>query len=101
MAAVKLKRALLVEGKFYQPGVQEIPDAALKHHHFVRYIQLGIVVPPENEELEKLETPEERAKRLHQLEIDREARKQELLKKVEEPPAEPAPEKGNKKSKKG
>jgi hypothetical protein len=102
---VKLKRALLVDRKFYQPGVQDIPEEALKHPHFVRYISLGIIVAPENEEMEKLETPVERAQRLAQLEKEREAKKQELLKKVS-PPAEPevtepAPIEGKKKSKKG
>lgn len=102
MAQVKLKRALLVDKQFYQPGVQEIPDAALKHPHFVRYIELNIVVPPENEELEKLETPVERSKRLLAKEKELEAKKQELLKKVV-PDAKPevAPDEGKKKSKKG
>lgn len=108
MSQVKLKRALLVDGKFYQPGVQDIPDAVLKHAHFVRYIKIGIIVAPENDELEKIETPVERAKRLHDLEKERAAKQQELLQKVEAPAVEadpvteaPAPAQGKKKSKKG
>lgn len=112
---VKLKRALLVAGRFYQVGVQHIDQELLKHPHFVRYIGLGIVVPPENEDVEKLETPVERAKRIHEREIALEAKKQELLKQVTPPPiekseeAKPAddskvdsvPDEGKKKSKKG
>ena len=110
MAQVKLKRALLVEGKFYQPGVQEISDKALSHPHFVRYIKLGIIVPPENEELEKLENPVERAQRLHRKEIELAAKRDELLKKVDvsdekseeaDADSEALPVEGKKKNKKG
>lgn len=103
MSQVKLKRALLVGGIFYKPGVQEIPDEALKHEHFVRYIEAGIVVAPENEELEKFETPVERAQRIAEREKDAQAKNLALLKKVA--PAEKAaaaPDDGKaKKSKKG
>lgn len=111
---VKLKRALLVAGRFYQPGVQDIPEVALKHPHFVRYIKLSIVVPPEHQEIEKLETPMDRAKRLFEKEKVLEAKRQELLKKVDPPPKKvedapvddskdeaPASDDGKKKSKKG
>lgn len=105
---VKLKRALLVAGRFYNQGVQHIDAELLKHPHFVRYIGLGIVVPPENEDVEKLETPIERAKRIHEREVALEAKKQEMLKQLAEKPAavedaaeQAAPDEGKKKSKKG
>lgn len=103
MAAVKLKRALLIDGKYYQPGVQNIPDKDLKHPHFVRYIGLDIVVPAELSEMVKLESATERAERLHKLEIDAQAKKKELLAQVaEDSKAEaPAADEGKKSKKKG
>ena len=65
-------------------------------------------MPPENEELEKLENPVERSQRLHRKEIELAAKRDELLKKVETAPAveaevkaDAAPEEGKKKQKKG
>jgi hypothetical protein len=116
---VKLKRALLIAGRFYQPGVIDIPEEKLKHPHFVRYIKCGVVVPPENEDVEKLENPVERAKRLHDQQKALEKKKKELLKIVDTPPedvppvdeppmddskdeeAPKSPNEGKKKSKKG
>ena len=79
MAKVKLKRAFLIGGKFYTSGVQEIADEKLKHPHFVRYIKLGLVVAPENEELEKIESGDERMKRIAAKEKDLAAKQKELL----------------------
>ena len=85
MAKVKLKRAFLIGGKFYTSGVQEIADEKLKHPHFVRYIKLGLVVAPENEELEKIESGDERMKRIAAKEKDLAAKQKELLKKATAP----------------
>lgn len=106
MAKVKLKRALLVDKRFYPVGVQDIPDERLKHPHFARYIKLDLVVAPDNAELETIENAGERAKRLHEKEKLLAAKKKELLKTAETPAADAtdsssASEDGKKKSKKG
>lgn len=101
---VKIKRALLIAGRFYQPGVKDIPEKDLKHPHFVRYIKLGIVVPPDAEELEAaVETPVMRAERFLAKEKELQAKREELLKKVEAPakPVDEKPADEGKKSKKG
>ncbi len=96
---VKFTRALLIEGTTYQPGVREVADAKLRHPHFVRYIKLGVVVPPELSEIqEKTDTAEEKAKRLLASEQEAESKKTELLERVE---AEAPAEGKKKKSKKG
>lgn len=108
---LKFKKTLYIDKVLFQAGVQDVPEEKARHPHCVRYIKFGLIIEPEGKDLDaKDETPADRAKRLIAREKELQAKKEELLKKVEpskdETPADDekadaAPEEGKKKSKKG
>lgn len=59
---VQLKQAFHVGGQIYALGMNDIPEEKLKHAHFLRYIQLGLVLDAEN----MLGSDTERALRLYE-----------------------------------
>lgn len=83
---VLFKHALLIEGVFYSRGISEVSQKRLEHPHFAHYAKLGLVCDPddkESENVEVIETPAARSKRLHEMESALEAKKLALREEAE------------------
>jgi hypothetical protein len=60
---MKFHNALLIDGKFFSRGVQNVPEKIQSHAHFQNYMKLGWITDP-SEASKPQETLEERNLRL-------------------------------------